>query len=239
MEIDERLLRDLGLPDRLDYTAAAWSELVWDYWLPDADGRIGRNRAEGAALDLREALAPACERIAIAGSISRQKARVKDIEILCQPLAGDNSLPLLATAPTLDALIDAAVQRGQIKRGDKNGPKYKQLLVRSEVIHGVTGERHEIDIKVNLTVVLPPAQWGVLQILKTGPQEFSEYMKTARAQGGALPDDCVCKDGAIIRFGAPVPMPDEQDFFTFCGLVWREPWKRTKETVQLFREPKE
>ena len=37
------------------------------------------------AEDLQQQLAPYCERIVIAGSIRRQKATVKDVELLCIP----------------------------------------------------------------------------------------------------------------------------------------------------------
>lgn len=30
----------------------------------------------------------------------------------------------------------------------------------------------------------------------------------------------------IAQDGVKVPMPEEHDFFEFCGLEWRDPWER-------------
>ena len=100
----------------------------------------------------------------------------------------------------------------------------------------------------------PPAQYGVLLAIRTGPQNkqirernFSQYIVTRRSQGGALPDGYRVKHAAVWceeqldakdepkKGEAPLSMPDELDFFKFLDLPWIEPrdrvakWKRTKD----------
>ena len=86
---------------------------------------------------------------------------------------------------------------------------------------------------LDLFVVTPPAQWGVQMVIRTGPNKpennFSQWMVTQRAKGGALPDGYYVKDGAVYnaREGMQaVSTPEEKDFFMLCGLEWMEPGER-------------
>jgi len=95
----------------------------------------------------------------------------------------------------------------------KNGPRYKQIALPE-------------GINLDLFLVLPPAQFGVIMAIRTGPAEFSKWLVTARKDGGALPSNCQVRDGAVWRDGASVPMPEETDLFNFLGLAWSEPGQR-------------
>ena len=85
-------------------------------------------------------------------------------------------------------------------------------------------------------LVLPPAQWGVIFAIRTGPAKFSQWLVTPRRHGGALPSYCRVRDGGVYKAGAKVQgpgardglilMPEEKDFFDLLGLDWIEPEAR-------------
>jgi DNA polymerase/3'-5' exonuclease PolX len=103
----------------------------------------------------------------------------------------------------------------------KNGPRMKQLAL-PEGIH------------IDLFIVRPPAQWGVIYLIRTGPADFSKWMVTQKSKGGGLPDGCFLRDGCVWQHGdgktwppsTIVETPEESDYFTLCGMEWIEPSKR-------------
>ena len=154
-----------------------------------------------------------CERIEIAGSVRRGKAEVKDIEIV--------AMPRLRYEPQLlDVIVEIDALDGypwrSLGKVIKNGPKYKQL------------ELHAAEINLDLFIVTPPEQWGVIMVIRTGPAEFSQWCVTQRKKGGILPSNCQVKDGGVYRNGdsRPISMPEELDFLDFLGLGWVNPSER-------------
>ena len=138
---------------------------------------------------------------------------MKDIEIV--------AMPRLRYEPQLmDVVVEVNALDGYPWRSlghvIKNGPKYKQLRL------------HQAEINLDLFIVTPPAQWGVIMAIRTGPAEFSQWCVTQRSKGGALPSDCQVKDGGVYRHGAsrPISMPEELDFLDFLGLGWINPSER-------------
>jgi DNA polymerase/3'-5' exonuclease PolX len=188
------------------------------------------------AQSLAEALRPACVRLEIAGSLRRQKALVHDIEIVAMPrlerdLFGDLVVPrdgLTVDAPTeLDEVLARLVRQDRLCLGDRMGSRYKKFWVSAP-------DRPRI--KLDLFIVLPPAQWGVLFAIRTGPADFSHWIVTQRLAGGALPSHCRVLDGAVreglIGEGKIIPMPEENDFLEFLGLGWIEPAERIAQWPQ-------
>jgi DNA polymerase/3'-5' exonuclease PolX len=187
-----------------------------------------------SALRLAESLVrqlrPVCKRIEVKGSICRLKPEVKDIEILAipdltpvprpRPEFGKPIPKVYKTA--LDKLL-AEMERDELIIFKKGGDRYKQLWLKDAAI------------AVDLFLVLPPAQWGVQAVIRTGPAEFSHWMVTRKSKGGALPDQFIVEDGVVgdrvfslkgeTRRGE-IPMPEEIDFLSFCDLDWIEPKDR-------------
>ena len=62
--------------------------------------RVPLARAQVVAAEVVALLAPACERIEIAGSVRREKTDVGDIEIVCTPSVYHASQPVLGTLST-------------------------------------------------------------------------------------------------------------------------------------------
>jgi DNA polymerase/3'-5' exonuclease PolX len=82
------------------------------------------------------------------------------------------------------------------------------------------------EIKLDLFIVLPPAQWGVLFAIRTGPADFSHWIVTKRSAGGRLPSNCRVRDGQVFRNGLPLPMPEEADFLRLLELEGLAPAER-------------
>ncbi|MHC4604512.1 MAG: nucleotidyltransferase family protein [Planctomycetota bacterium] len=144
-----------------------------------------------------ERLEPHVIRAEIAGSIRREQRIVKDIEIVCIPkgdMFGHPHLP------------DGVFPDGSYK---KDGDKYKQIQLEN--------------IKLDLFIVTPPASWGVIFTIRTGPPKFSQWVVTQRDKGGALPSHASVKNGAVWVGEEKLPMFEEIDFLDFIGLGWVEP----------------
>jgi DNA polymerase/3'-5' exonuclease PolX len=189
-----------------------------------------RDSALLIAQGLVEYLRPACTRIEIAGSIRRLKADVKDIEILAIPDLTPLPMPRAEFGKPvpkvhktqIDALLHAMELAGDISL-DKNGDRYKKFLFKPASIF------------VDLFLVLPPAQWGVQFVIRTGPAEFGHWLVTRKAKGGGLPNEYIVQDGVVgqrvrgekgdERQGE-ISMPEEIDFLNFLELGWIEPRDR-------------
>lgn len=171
-----------------------------------------------------EELAPHCERIEIAGSIRRKKDYVGDIEMVAIPkfetwgseLFGE---PLLFNC--LEKVINEAHKNGLVLI--KNGSRYKQMILPN---NNSKETCYPGDILLDLFIVLPPAQWGVLFLIRTGPAEFSRKAVTQKNIGGYLPSDCIVKDGQVLRNGVLIPMSEEDDFLELLGMPGLKPEER-------------
>jgi DNA polymerase/3'-5' exonuclease PolX len=156
--------------------------------------------AEAIATRLRDALAPFCDRIEIAGSIRRGVSMVKDIELVAIPRVERDLLGAVDVAgrTELDAKIDRLIETGRLAWRVRNdgqriaqGHRFKALLATKS------------GLGVDLFLVLPPAQWG--------------------AQLAGLH----CRDGRLVRAdGTEVETPDERSFIEACGAPWAEPRDR-------------
>lgn len=167
--------------------------------------------ASAIAHKYKTALEPYCDRIEIAGSIRRRKPEVKDIELVCIPKAAPNLFQepdrgsyLIAITDTMLA-VDAEVL--------KNGSRFKQFALTE-------------GLNLDLFCVLPPAEWGVIFTIRTGPADFSQWIVTQRSKGGALPSYAQVKDGVVHVGNRTIQMTRERDFLEFCGLGWVEPEER-------------
>jgi len=167
--------------------------------------KLPLSEAEEIARQYLDLLAPQCARIEIAGSIRRRKTEVGDIEIVAEPL------PIMDLFGASNGHRDLTLPLPAIK----SGQRYKQYALPE-------------GINLDLFVVLPPAEWGVIFALRTGGAEFSRRLVTAKRHGGYLPSIYIVRDGAVRRrdSGEVVPTPDESDFFALLGLDLIPPQER-------------
>ncbi len=175
-------------------------------------------RANNMARSLVQMFTPYCERTPeIAGSLRREEADVNDIEIVVAPTSGTDMFdaPDWKKCP-LDLAINRILSETYLLGETlKDGPRYKQFALTQE-------------INLDLFIVRPPAQWGVIFTIRTGPESFSQWIVTQRRKGGALPSHCRVRKGAVRlkSSGVIIPMPEELDFLEFLDLGWIEPKDR-------------
>lgn len=172
--------------------------------------------ALGVAQDYLELFKPFCERIEIAGSIRRKKAEVKDIELVAVPklieikdLFGN----VQESRNEMEAVFADLKAAG--RKFVKDGKRYKQIFSPDDFI------------KIDLFMVLPPAEWGVTYVLRTGPADFSKKLVTQRSKGGLLPDGYWVADGHVTSKAGVVPMSEETDYFKLLGIDFISPELRS------------
>jgi DNA polymerase/3'-5' exonuclease PolX len=153
--------------------------------------------AAAIAAQLVHELRPVAARVKTVGSVRRRRSEVGDIEILIEPRTMTVGL-FGEEGPDLDSIRDVASRWGRLT---KNGPRAIQV----EIPDG---------IHVDLFLCHPPAQWGSLLAIRTGPATLSTWAVTLmrerglRHVGGHVEDDC----------GNLVATPQEEDFFAAAGL---------------------
>ncbi len=180
--------------------------------------RIPAEFARSVAERLVAMLSPACSRIEIAGSLRRGRAEVKDIEIVCVPLVGAEDRDLFGEPsgtdrlrPRVDELVRAGTLSWRVNASAEPGRRFYALRI-------------EDMISLDLFAVLPPAQWGAIFAIRTGPAEYSQAAVTRCKSRGLR-----CVDGHLERVsdGSFVRTPEERDFFRECGVPFVPPEKRT------------
>ena len=181
--------------------------------------RVEWTEAHRLADALVNLLAPYCERIEIGGSIRRGAKEVKDIEIVCIPAMLPDTSRLFPESDDLVSYLDRYLQAPLM--GD---------LVKDHVRSPAWGSRYKrlryCGMAVDLFAVRPPAQWGLIYLLRTGPADFSHRLVTSRLKGGLLPTNMAVTEGHVRVEGLPVETPEESDVFRLLGLHWIEPQDR-------------
>lgn len=179
--------------------------------------------AQALAQSLIEVMRPFCQRCEIAGSIRRQKERVKDIEIVAAPRWSEQADPtdlFGGTRPNNDLFDWASTQ--DLVRWIKPGT--------SEIVPWDVkpdgkywrGYLPAQGIKLDLFLTTP-SNWGAIFLVRTGSALFSyEVVSLARRVGyrfaeGAFFDDRACK---------VLPVPEERMVFDHLGLEYVEPCDR-------------
>lgn len=190
--------------------------------------RIRLADAEVVARSLVVELAVGCERIEIAGSIRRQADDVGDIELVAIPrvvtrreqdgLFGEHEVEVDELRVAIDNLILAGTLAPH--PGDpKQGQRYAKLLHR------------ESGLQLDLFAVRPPAQWGVIFLIRTGPAHFSQWFVTeARRRAHHVVDGALHR-GALGCGSIPcdlVSTPEERDVFEALNIAYRPPVLRGK-----------
>ena len=185
--------------------------------------------AHAAALAVAEALlaalAPGCERIAIAGSLRRRKATVGDVELLYIPRHGEAVAPgeMLAAPCDLSSLAIADLEAtGRLARRLKStgaetfGERNKLML---DVASGIPVDLFATDA----------ASWFNYLVCRTGAAESNVQIAT-RAKALGYRWNPYGAGFTRLSDGEIFAMASEREVFAFVGMPYREPWER--EAVQ-------
>lgn len=171
-------------------------------------------RALRVAEAIQRQLAPYCERIEIAGSIRREESLVKDIELLVIPHGRRDlfGVSIRGEATALD------VHLAKLEAEDRLVPREPRRM----------GERYKAlravksDLPLDLFICLPPASWGALMAIRTGPAAYSKRLVTECRRHGLR-----CTAGTLVdEKDIPVSTPTEHAFILACGLPYLEPRER-------------
>src|SRR3990172_4008738 len=193
------------------------------------------SEARAHAETIRAALAPACARIEIAGSVRREKADgIKDVELLMIPAP---QRPVFGKfgAPILWLMADLLEQGILRKRLDKNGrAAWGSLYQRAWWKNG--------DATVPLDLfICEQGNFGAMFAIRTGPNDFSHRLVTPRRFGGAMPIGMKQEDGWLWRMTKStdwerVGVQEESDYFAALGLPCLPPPERDLARLkELFR----
>lgn len=191
--------------------------------------------------ELERLLAPACERISIAGSIRRGKPDPKDIELLVIPrIVEITTTDLFGAVTSLGqhSVLDTALKELYFDgvytldwELPRDGPKYKRL-------------RHQPSGTCIDLFITNAEAWGVQFVIRTGPADFSKALVTRARElrwhvtGGRLHKHAIevaaARNGNVTdvpcQKGDACPLiaatPDEESFLVALGLRYIEPAER-------------
>ena len=175
--------------------------------------------AEVTAQSLLDLLAPACQRIEVAGSVRRGRQDVGDIELLCVPrfeVQRDLFGQPVERVSLLDRRCLELIRSGHLDyRPNKAGaltfgPMNKLLL------HQGTG--------IPVDVFTATAEnWGMFLFVRTGPAGF---IRQAMGRFRALGMAGHAYGGVTTASGEVVNCPAEEDVFNLLGWDWLPPEAR-------------
>lgn len=186
--------------------------------LLDRVRRLSLREGQDAARALRQALRGAVSRAVVVGSVRRGLDEVGDVELLVEPARQTGTLfderGGAYDVEAVQAAFARHVGRGRVtKRGTR-------------MLQGVTADGE----KLELWVCRPPATWGTLMAIRTGPADLGKEAVTRirdrgwRVKGGAVWQPTTeGNPGAVELSGedgwwAKRPTPTEAEFFGFAGM---------------------
>lgn len=181
--------------------------------------KFPHTEALAVAQELQALLAPACSRIAIAGSLRRLKPEVSDIELLFVPRLSERQDGLFDTkiVDVCDEIVQNLLASG--------------VIVPRPNVHGHTcwGERNKLAIHSPSGIPVDlfgtsEANWWVSLVIRTGSKETNLRLTTgANKQGASL---MAYGGGVKWSDGSVTPAISEQHVFAMCGIPYLEPPKR-------------
>lgn len=164
-------------------------------------------------------LRPVCDRIEIAGSLRRRRPTVKDVEVVAIPRSFVADRDLFGEVTEWTDHIQSAIDEANTKEwpwlefvqdehgNQRNGDRYKML------VDTRTG------VRIDLFLVRPPAQWGVIYLIRTGSADFNKkFIHHMKNRGLKF------REGRLMDTNSRViDTPEEADVFRTCGVKWKEP----------------
>jgi DNA polymerase (family 10) len=178
-------------------------------------------KAAAIADELVAALKPHCERIAIAGSLRRQKPTVGDVEILLVPTMGVQKVDLFATAQVsnADVAIAELLAKGTLAKRPNAKGSFTWGDQNKLAVHAASG----IPVDFFATTA---AEWYRSLVIRTGPSKFNIRLITTAKRRGIQVHAYQSPGLVDIATGKPIPYTSERDFVEKCGVRYLEPWQR-------------
>lgn len=193
-------------------------------------------QAHEIAIKLYKSIEPFCEKIDIAGSVRREKAEVKDIEICCVPRTTKET-NLFGEAISdfrLPAFCSTVLESGLVIKGDIKKGRYVQLQLKEPIVLDLfipektdyyrqlairTGSA-DYSFKVIANAWLKNGWCGT----ENGLRKTSECFKKFIGQvAGRDKFKWICNSD---KPALPPEWENEYEFFKWLNLEWVEPKKR-------------
>ena len=175
-------------------------------------------QAKAVAESVVEHLSPYLERVEIAGSIRRKKTWVRDVELVAEPKQREGDL-----FGTMEADVESIRETlKSLGTWVKGGDRFMQ-------VRDVLGSSLSLD----LFLVHPPAEWGSILAIRTGPSTLSQACVTRlkryarKHEGGRILD---------LATGQTLPTPTEREFFELAGVAYMQPEYREVQAQRLGME---
>ena len=173
-----------------------------------------------------------CMRLQSTGALRRKEVKVDPVEMLaCPQVVEANSYWNQAHRPggeppgrdRLEAGIAALAQKGALKLVESS-------RAASFPAGAGRGPRYLLEYRGALVVVYTVnrlSEWGVEFLLRTGDDDFVEFLVRKAAEKGLA-----IIHGQLQADGKPVDAPEESDVLTRLGLEWVEPDNRNRDFVR-------
>jgi|GEM_PF-1871727 len=155
--------------------------------------------------------------VEVVGSVRRGRPIVGDVEVLVRGI-GDGEV--------VQAILATGAKRGAPNKAGARapwGPRYYRC-----VLPRANGQTIGLDV----FVALPPAEWGVLKLIRTGSADFSQAVVT-RLHRYRLKSE----DGRVIYQStrAVIPTPTEEGVLRLARLPWIPPSEREMDNPATLR----
>lgn len=179
--------------------------------------RIPFDEAFDIAREAGERLKPTVARIKAVGSLRRRRESVGDLEFLAEPIM-DKDLFDANPTPILDPVRKVMHELGDWEKGGDRMMKVSNLL-------------GHVGLDLDLFLVHPPAEWGSLMAIRTGPADLGVQCMIRFRKKGLLH-----VAGHVTKAGKVIPTPTEEDFFELAGVDCVPPDQRDTLTIRLKQE---
>jgi DNA polymerase/3'-5' exonuclease PolX len=159
-------------------------------------------------------LEPHCERVAVAGSLRRQTAKVGDLEIVAIPKVVPGGLWGTEVQNALWTHLHTS-EAYRFLKGDRPDARMHQLNLAAHA-------------EVQLDLFLAQSDnWGWIYLLRTGSADFSQRILTLWKKRHGLWREPGSVDGRLVtRGGHPVATPEEEPIFAMLGMPFVAPEQR-------------
>jgi DNA polymerase/3'-5' exonuclease PolX len=156
-------------------------------------------------------------RARVLGSVRRKKPEVGDIELLVEAKELEDPSVFRRNLEAMGLLEAEPDVKG---RKAPNGPRYYKRILADY-------NGYPVKIQVDVFVCMPPAQWGVLELIRTGDAQFSHAMVTRLHKVGLKSENGVLQVTDPTKWsGSTVSCDDEAQFFAYVMLPFIEPERR-------------
>jgi DNA polymerase/3'-5' exonuclease PolX len=186
--------------------------------------RMPLAEGERIAEEIFELLNGSFDRIQVVGSVRRKALTAHDVELLIEPRYETRTTDMFGGASSFNALewrCAELLASGVFAHAQPKcwGSRLKRFVYAGEI--------------VELFIVLPPSQWGLASVIRTGPADFSHQVVTPKGQRcsgtgrpGLMPRDLKVHDFGFYRGIVLVPTPEEDEVFALLGEAYVEPEAR-------------